>query len=162
MKLRCAGWKQSSCDDGPGIRSVFFFQGCSKNCPGCQNSCTHKKSDGKTLSVGEAFSFIKKNCRNKKITISGGEPLEQKNALLELLSLLRSGGFNICVYTGWNLEEIGGDVIGKVDFIKCGSFDITRMSSNLMYVGSANQKMYKVAGGKIEEMNLLFEDEISA
>lgn len=24
--LLCAGWKQSSCDDGPGIRSVFFFK----------------------------------------------------------------------------------------------------------------------------------------
>lgn len=162
MNLRCAGWKQSSCDDGPGIRSVFFLQGCSKNCPGCQNSCTHNKSNGKNLSVAEAFSFIKKNCRNKKITISGGEPLEQKGALLELLALLRSGGFNICVYTGWELEKVGRDVITKADYLKCGGFDITKMSSNLMYVGSTNQKMYKVTDGKLEEMNLLYDEEISA
>lgn len=162
MKLNCAGWKQTSCDDGPGVRSVFFFQGCSRNCPGCQNSCTHSKANGTVMNVEDAFNFIKKNCRNKKITISGGEPLEQKNALVELLDLLNGDGFNICVYTGWNLEKVSDDVIGKINYLKCGHFDASKMSSNLMYVGSTNQKMYKIASGKLIEMNLFYEEKISA
>lgn len=162
MKLNCAGWKQTSCDDGPGIRSVFFLQGCSRNCPGCQNSCTHSKKFGTVMNVEEVFEFIEKNCRNKKITISGGEPLEQKNALVELLDLLNSRGFDICVYTGWNLERVSSDIISKVKYLKCGHFDITKMSSKLMYVGSTNQKMYKISNGKLVEMNLLCDEEFAA
>ncbi len=156
--LFCAGWKQSSCDDGPGIRSVLFLQGCSMQCPGCHNSCTHDKKYGIKKSVDNLFSEINLKCKNKKITISGGEPLEQQAALIVLLKKLKQKNFNVCLYTGWNFSEVPKEFLRYVDFLKCGNFDIRKMDRNLMYVGSSNQKMFKIVAGKVEEINLCCEE----
>ena len=154
--LLCAGWKQTSCDDGPGIRSVFFLQGCSMHCPGCQNSCTHNKENGVLKTVDEVENEILSKCRNKKITISGGEPLEQLPSLMELLEKLKANNLNICLYTGWDFSKVPEKVFKYVDYLKCGHFDKNKMSQNLMYVGSTNQRMFKKNNGIMEEMNLIY------
>ena len=156
MTIECSGWKSSSCDDGPGIRSVLFLQGCSKNCPGCQNAVTHTRGKGSASSILELFSFIEKNCRNKKITISGGEPLEQLDALMKLLKELGRNDYDICVYTGWEFKSVPKEILESVRYIKCGSFVSALRDSELMYVGSQNQKMYCNEGnGVFTEMPLL-------
>lgn len=158
-KLLCAGWKQSSCDDGPGMRSVLFLQGCSMHCPGCQNSCTHNSRNGQYFSIEELVAFIIENCRNKKITISGGEPLEQFSSLFVLIKTLYSYGFDICLYTGWDYEKVPSVLHNYLKYLKCGHFDVTKMDPNLMYVGSTNQKMFKNNCGIMEEMNLMLLEE---
>ena len=96
--LEVAGWKKNSCDDGPGIRSVLFLQGCSMNCPGCHNRDIQKRGEGSLMSIDEIISFVESRCHNKRITISGGEPLEQWEALEKLLISLKEKGFDICLY----------------------------------------------------------------
>ena len=156
MTVECAGWKKTSCDDGPGIRSVLFFQGCSMNCPGCQNAQTHRKGCGKECSVDELIALIERECKNKKITISGGEPLEQLDALIAILDILNLQGYNICVYTGWSLNKVPMSVRERVSYLKCGGFDKKRLNSSLMYVGSDNQHMYRNTGnGTLVEMDLV-------
>ncbi len=156
MYVECAGWKKTSCDDGPGMRSVLFFQGCSMHCPGCQNSSTHQKGCGKKLSVEEVISLIESECHNKKITISGGEPLEQLDALIAILDILNERDYNICVYTGWSLNRVPKMVWDRVNYLKCGGFDKTKLNPSLMYVGSDNQHMYrKIGNGTLVEMDLL-------
>ena len=105
-EIELAGFVESSCDDGPGIRSVLFLQGCSKNCAGCQNVQIKEHGKGRMIEVTELVKQIEKNSYNKKITISGGEPLEQLESLLELVEILKKEKFNICVYTGWKLEFV--------------------------------------------------------
>lgn len=156
--LLCAGWKQSSCDDGPGIRSVFFLQGCSRHCPGCQNSCTHNKENGIVKTVDEITKEIVARCRNRKITISGGEPLEQLSSLIVLLGKLKDAGFNVCLYTGWDYSKVPQIIFKYLDYLKCGHFDINKMSPDLMYVGSTNQEMYRNIGGRMEKMNLVYSE----
>lgn len=154
-KLEIAGWKQASCDDGPGIRSVLFLQGCSMQCPGCHNSIAQKFGEGVLLDIDEVVTFLLKNCHNKRITISGGEPLEQWNSLKELLHLLNIMNFEICIYTGWEKDMVPEEVFLCVDYVKCGSFDYELRSEKIHFVGSENQKMYKKdSNGYWFEINL--------
>lgn len=161
-KIEIAGWKQASCDDGPGIRSVLFLQGCEKNCPRCQNQHLLKKGDGIMLEVDKIKNNIKKKCHNKKLTISGGEPLEQWKNLKSLVKSLKEDNFNICIYTGWDKEDIPSDVFLLVDYVKCGSYMYEKASNNIHFVGSINQKLYKKddAGCWIE-VDLLLPTEIT-
>ena len=84
--------------DGPGVRTVVFFQGCDLHCPGCQNPSTWDITKGTEVEVAKLAALLKKESINRKITISGGEPLMQKEALIELCEMLSD--FDIAVYTG--------------------------------------------------------------
>jgi Pyruvate-formate lyase-activating enzyme len=68
--------------DGPGIRTVIFFQGCKLRCAYCHNPDTWATFGGKEIDSSE---LIKKVLRYKPyftrsgggVTFSGGDPLMQ-------------------------------------------------------------------------------------
>ena len=74
--------------DGYGYRTVLFLQGCARHCKGCQNESTWDKALGIKVEVGDLARKLREKCFNKKLTISGGEPLLQKEALVALLEKL--------------------------------------------------------------------------
>lgn len=152
--LEIAGWKKSSCADGPGMRSVLFLQGCSMHCPGCQNKSAQKKGGGEQWDVCEIAGYLMQACRNKRLTISGGEPMEQWEPLRELLAFLKNEGFDLCIYTGWGVSRLPREVFALVDYVKCGSFMAELGSDNIRYVGSSNQRMYRKSSGQWEELDL--------
>ena len=50
--IRLAADLQSdSIVDGPGLRTVIWTQGCSHNCPGCQNPQTHDFNGGGLIDI---------------------------------------------------------------------------------------------------------------
>ncbi|BBE31729.1 anaerobic ribonucleoside-triphosphate reductase-activating protein [Tepiditoga spiralis] len=146
--LEIAGYIEESLTDGPGIRSVVFFQGCSRNCKDCHNKSINEKGKGKKITINECFNMIKKISNNKKITISGGEPLEQYNNLLKLTKKLYENKYDICIYTGNNLKEIPKELLYYINYIKVGYFDNKKTNVELNYYGSKNQKFYKIEKGE--------------
>ena len=78
--------------DGPGVRYVVFLQGCPNRCIYCHNPDTWDPNGGKTASVDELMSRII-SCRNfiknGGVTLSGGEPLMQKEFVREVLAACR-------------------------------------------------------------------------
>ncbi|MCX4376350.1 MAG: 4Fe-4S single cluster domain-containing protein [Lachnospiraceae bacterium] len=154
IKIECAGWYNDSCDDGPGIRSVLFLQGCSRNCKGCHNAGIKEHGKGTLVPIEELMLFIESHCGNKKITISGGEPLEQANSLEILIHRLKGKGYNVCVYTGWEIERVPENILRLVDYIKTGSFVIDLKNPDIQYVGSSNQHMFSIDNGNIRELDL--------
>lgn len=149
-RLNCAGWQDCSSVNGPGIRSVLFVQGCSRHCADCQNPSTHDKAEHKVMTIQEAFQHIAKACRNKRITISGGEPLEQIDAVFELLKQLKNGGFETCLYTSNVIEDVPEEILAYLDYIKCGPFRKNFKNSDRQYFGSDNQKFYSVKYGVVQ------------
>ena len=148
--IRIAGFNKSSAADGPGIRSVLFFQGCSRGCPDCHNQNINNKEGGLLTSVEEMVSFLKKNCHNKKLTISGGEPLEQPEGLRCLMSALKDEGFDLCLYTGFDRKFVPPEIIENLHYLKTGIFKKEAVYPPKPFVGSNNQIFTEI---EIERMN---------
>lgn len=125
--------------DGPGIRSLIFFQGCKAHCPGCHNPETWEIDKGIIYSVDELVDEIITKSMTKRITISGGEPLLQKDSLIDLLHKLKVCNFDIALYTGFDLKDIPQEILVSIDYVKTGLFVLEKKSSLLQYVGSENQ-----------------------
>ena len=156
--LEIAGWQDESFDDGPMIRTVLFLQGCSRGCPGCHNAGARIHGRGTLRSVGDIVSEAIKRCRSRHITISGGEPLEQLPALRTLLSALRSEGFDICLYTGCETECVPEDIVSNLSYLKTGRFISSLHRAGLQYVGSSNQKFFRVVNGCLQPMDIGADD----
>ena len=89
--------------DGPGIRTVIFFQGCSLRCRFCHNPDTWDFSSGE---ITDPETLVKKISRFKPyfkntggVTFSGGEPLMQPDFLLETLKLCKQENIHTCIDT---------------------------------------------------------------
>lgn len=139
---------ETSLVDGPGVRSVLFLQGCSFKCKNCHNVKAQNFEGGTFLELKEVVKLILKKCRNKKITISGGEPLEQYDEVVELCKMLKKLDFNIFLYTGFIFEKVDKKIFKYIDYIKTGSYVEKLKDDELAYRGSSNQHLYKIEGGK--------------
>ncbi len=128
--------------DGIGYRTVVFLQGCYFKCSGCHNKSTWDIKNGQEMSINELANILKEKAFNKKITISGGEPLMQKDALLELLKEL--DGYDIFLYTGHEYEDVPEEILKYLKYIKVGRFIEELKSSTTPFVGSTNQRFIEV------------------
>ena len=130
--------------DGPGIRTVVFMQGCDLHCKGCQNKSTWNINKGIEIDIDDLVNELNKKVFNKKITISGGEPLMQKEALIELINKLSNLGFDIALYTGHQKEDVPIILIEKIKYLKTGNF-IQKLKTTIKpFVGSENQVFEEV------------------
>ena len=99
--------------DGPGIRTVIFFNGCSLRCKFCHNPEMFMMQENNT-NVAELVAKIKRFKPyfkgNGGVTYSGGEPLLQVDFLIELSKALKEEDIHIALDTA-------GVGIGKYDEI---------------------------------------------
>lgn len=88
--------------DGPGIRFVVFVQGCPLRCLYCHNPDTWL-GGGTEYSVPDVVARVMryKNyfSNGGGVTVSGGEPLLQKEFVTELFTQLKEKGVNTCLDT---------------------------------------------------------------
>lgn len=152
--------------NGPGLRFVLWTQGCSKGCKNCFNPETWSFEKYKLLTPLEIFELIK-NSSVSGVTITGGDPLEQPEELLELLVLLESLNLSngIILFTGFTIDEINKDFLLRksldyIDVLIDGRFEKDqRISSSLR--GSENQNIiYFSSKIKEEELNIDQEVEV--
>ena len=139
--------KNPSLCDGSGYRTVLFLQGCDLHCEGCQNKSTWDIDGGTEVDSKELADHLRKKCINKKLTISGGEPLLQTDALIDLLEELKD--FDLCLYTGHTLEEVPQKVLSYLKYIKVGPFVEELKTTMKPFVGSSNQEFMEVGNNEI-------------
>lgn len=88
--------------DGPGIRFIYFLQGCQLRCLYCHNADTWNKGEKTKMSVDEAFHEIEKVKNFTKtggVTLSGGEPLMQAKFVYELFQKCKEAHIHTCLDT---------------------------------------------------------------
>src|SRR3989442_1051553 len=95
--------------NGPGLRAVIYFQGCSLNCPGCWNPTSHKfrGTDLTIASVVQEFEAKMRSSPLEGITFSGGEPMQQVLDLVELMGEIRrmAPSTSMGMFTGYTAPE---------------------------------------------------------
>ena len=130
---------------GPGRRIGVWFQGCSIRCAGCISADTWAFGRGATTvdavidAVGGWLSVA------DGVTISGGEPFDQPDALLHLLRAVRSRfSGDILVYTGHPFEVVSAVIApapGLIDVLISGPYDASA-SQSFPLRGSDNQRLH--------------------
>lgn len=89
--------------DGPGVRFVIFLQGCKLKCLYCHNPDTIAMEGGTEYTVEALFESIMKSKayfgKNGGVTVSGGEPLLQAKALIQLFKMLKKEGIHTAIDT---------------------------------------------------------------
>lgn len=154
QKIRLAYEVQNdSIVDGPGIRTVIWTQGCSHNCKGCHNPETHSFEEGKVFDVETIKKEIKKYSYNDGITFSGGDPMFQVEACLDLARYAKSIGQNVWCYTGFTFEQLLKmnetnknylEFLKTIDILVDGKFELKNRNLSLIYKGSTNQRVIDV------------------
>lgn len=149
MKIRLAYPLQSdSIVDGEGVRTVIWTQGCTHNCLGCHNPDTHSFDGGYLIEIEE----LKKQIENLKIqdgiTFSGGDPMCQVEACLEIAKFCKKKNLNIWCYTGYTFEQLLklnspkiNEFLSYIDVLVDGKFILSERSLNLRFKGSRNQRV---------------------
>ncbi len=164
-KVRLSGIAYESLVNGPGLRRVFFAQGCKHNCKGCFNPETHDFEGGEEFNIDSLIDDVKSNPMLKGITFSGGDPLEQGKSFAYMAKRFKEIGLNIWVFTGYkfeyileNLDKIAGwrELIENIDVLVDGRFEETLKNDNLKFKGSSNQRIIDVKSSLMEKkVNLL-------
>ena len=147
MELRIHAYEPASWANGPGRRAVVWTQGCSIGCPGCFNSATHDSDGGQTIdTVDLAQRIATQNEAIDGVSISGGEPTEQAEAILDLLTQLDGCRLSRMMFSGRTLEQIrsmtlGPAILAELDLLIAGPF-VQSTPSSLSLLGSENQKIH--------------------
>lgn len=133
--------------NGPGERCCLWLQGCTLGCPGCFNPETHSFKNDADFEVAEIFTWIKQAKNIQGLTVSGGEPLQQLEALAELLHLVRSQtNLSTIVFTGFSYEEAlliphFDKLKNQIDVLIAGRY-VADMRVSSGFTGSANKTIH--------------------
>jgi len=148
MQIRLAGVVPESIVDGPGYRLAVFVQGCPHGCPGCHNPKTHDVHGGYISDTDEIIAQMGKNPLVRGVTLTGGEPMLQAAALLEVANAAKERGMSVWCYTGFTLEALLREnnpdraaLLGAVDVLVDGPYIAHERSLDLLYCGSKNQRL---------------------
>lgn len=151
--VRLSGIAYESLVNGPGLRRVFFAQGCKHNCKGCFNPDTHGFDGGELKDIDELVDNIKFNPMIKGVTFSGGDPFEQANEFAHIAEEIKKLGLNIWCYTGYTFEQILNHIdnenswnklVNNIDVLVDGKFDEGKKQCKLKFRGSSNQRIIDV------------------
>ena len=133
--------------DGPGLRCVLWVQGCPHRCVGCHNPSTHSFNEGAKQSITSVISEIEKILYHDGLTISGGEPMEQAEALIPVVRFAKNNNLNVWCYSGYTLEELEAkrdkhidELLSLIDVLIDGRYIKEEKCFDLAYRGSRNQR----------------------
>jgi anaerobic ribonucleoside-triphosphate reductase activating protein len=121
-------------------------------CSRCFNPATHPAEGGESIAVSDllrAITVVRQPLEG--ITVTGGEPLEQRGPVLALLRGVRAEtGHSIILFTGYTWEQFrampeAGPLASCLDLLIAGPYDALRPSKRGLR-GSENQTVHFLTG----------------
>ena len=147
MDFRIHAIEPVSRANGPGRRAVIWTQGCSIGCLGCFNVTTHDSKAGQMIDTAIlAQQLFTQGESIDGVTLSGGEPTEQPEAVLDLLTRAGAAQLSRMMFSGRTIEhirtlELGPAILKQLDVLIAGPF-VQSAPSSLPLLGSENQKIH--------------------
>lgn len=143
---------------GPGVRYALWVQGCPRRCPGCVAPEAQALDGGTALETGAlAWEILLSGAEG--LTISGGEPFLQAEALAELIrTVRRKRDLGVIVYTGYVYEELLADpaaraLLEETDLLIDGPY-VKELDDGKSLRGSSNQRVLTLTERYREELSL--------
>lgn len=135
---------------GYGVRAGIWFQGCTVYCQGCISRDTWPFDEAHRSEIASVLDWIDRiDGPIDGITISGGEPTDQPDALralLDGLSPLR-GETDIALYSGRSSEHLQRDLPwlwDSVDLLISDPYEAAGASACALR-GSENQRVHRLS-----------------
>lgn len=131
---------------GPGRRLGIWTRGCRRQCPGCSSPELWQRDERREIPLPALLGALQRILADRPVdgvTISGGEPMEQRAELLVLLAALSDAGVeDILLYTGLTREELGADadLLRRCATVICGPYNMKENDGRALR-GSANQEI---------------------
>jgi anaerobic ribonucleoside-triphosphate reductase activating protein len=138
---------------GPGTRFALWTQGCGKSCPGCISPDSRPFDGGEEWETGALAEKILQYPGIEGITVSGGEPFLQAEALCELVETVKfHRDLGLIIYTGFLLEELRGrdfpgaqELLERCDLLIDGPYEASKNDGKSLR-GSSNQRVISLTG----------------
>ena len=93
------------------------------------------------------------------VTFTGGEPMDQADALAELATACRDRGLSVFIFTGYRQDQLKSHVQRKLwdlaDIVVAGPYVQAQRSFEHAWVGSANQQVHFVRSrySSVDQLN---------
>lgn len=171
ISIRYASIRSMDISNGDGVGVALFVQGCHFHCKNCFNPETWDFSGGKewTEEVKNKFLELANKLYIKRISILGGEPLDEENldSILDLVNEIRLSCPQkfIWLYTGYEWQHIFNSqwhyhphtqeklsigkwkrqqIISQCTVLVDGRYKDSQRDITLPYRGSKNQRLIDV------------------
>jgi anaerobic ribonucleoside-triphosphate reductase activating protein len=129
--------------EGPGRRFALWTQGCSLRCPGCCNPHLFSERGGQNLEIRDLLTRIAAVKGIEGVSVLGGEPFDQREALAELCAGVQALGLSVMVFSGYTLSQLGSaKALEHIDILVDGPFVKEQPETVRRWIGSANQGLY--------------------
>ena len=161
--MNISGISYPDVNNGLGCRVTLWVSGCSHHCKGCQNKETWDKKSGRVFSKEDKdklFEILSKPYI-KGLTLSGGDPLDSFDEVLQLVKEIREtfgSTKDILLYTGYTLEQINNsekkEILPYINYLVDGLFELDKRDITLKFRGSTNQIIWENKDGKFEKSEL--------
>lgn len=138
---------------GPGKRIGIWVHGCKRGCPGCANPELWEPDSRKNISIEQIKKMVQSVVEKYPvdgITISGGEPFLQTEALAEVVAVLKEYTDDILIFTGYERSallkrkkeaEATRYILKNISALVDGKY-IEEKNDGHPLRGSSNQKLY--------------------
>ena len=130
------------------MRAVLWVQGCEFSCTGCIVPESWKNTKGEEIEVDTCAVWLLSQPEIEGVTLSGGEPMLQAAALVNLIDTIQAErSLGIVCYTGFRFEQLQysgnlaqRELLHRIDLLIDGPY-IEELHDDLLWRGSRNQRL---------------------
>lgn len=154
---------------GPNLRAAVWVQGCSLGCAGCLAPYSWSPTDrGEDVPVETLADWVLQLPGIEGVTISGGEPFEQPEAVAAFIDAVRArADLGVVCYSGYTLEALRRStparraLLERVDLLVDGPY-VRHKHANLRWRASSNQRLHALTPRYRAEVHAALRDDTTA